>query len=106
MSRGSIILKAHELINEDRENQHGKPETTFADIATYWSTYLRNRFKDKDTPIYLNRHDVCMMMILLKVARGPENEDNWIDIAGYAGLGADFAEVALPNSFYRMKADG
>ena len=40
--------------------------------------------------------DVAIIMALVKIARlaaSPGHEDSWIDLAGYAALGAEIAEI-------------
>jgi hypothetical protein len=79
--RGAELLhEAGLLINGERAEQYGEPQESFNAIAIMWSGYL-------GFPI--NVHDVAMMMILLKVARGSRGrhkKDNYIDICGYAAL--------------------
>ncbi len=82
MTRKELLEKAMRATTE-RGQEYGKPEDNFATIARLWRVYL-------DTPI--NAHDVAMMMILFKVARGkanPEHTDNLTDIAGYAACAAE-----------------
>lgn len=81
--RDNILEKAKEIINGERQGQYGKPENSFQRIAELWSTYLGRELSD---------YDVANMMILMKVARnagGVYKDDNWIDICGYAAIGAE-----------------
>lgn len=83
--RTEILKKANECICGDREQDYGSPEDNFRLIADFWSSYLGTII----TPV-----DVAMMMILLKSARvrsGRLHEDNFIDIAGYAGCAGEIA---------------
>jgi hypothetical protein len=46
--------------------------------------YLRHR----DGPV--DGRDVCILQIMVKIARlieSPDHRDSWLDIAGYAGAG-------------------
>ena len=66
----------------ERHDEHGGDAVDR--IAALWGTYLGH-------PI--TAADVCLLMVLLKVARaatpeGQAHDDNWLDIAGYAALGA------------------
>jgi hypothetical protein len=71
----------------ERHDEHGGDAVER--IAALWGTYLGR-------PI--NSSDVCLMMVLLKVARaataeGQAHDDNWLDIAGYAALGSATARA-------------
>lgn len=82
MTRKELLEKAVQATTE-RAVQHGKPENVFEQIANLWSAYLG---------LDLGAVDVAMMMVLFKVARAqsnPQNEDNWVDIAGYAACAAE-----------------
>ena len=76
-----ILDKAKEAVYE-RPDDHGEPEDSFDKIASMWTAYL-------DTEVTAS--DAANLMVLLNVARNAEgqyNDDNWIDIAGYAENGA------------------
>jgi hypothetical protein len=74
-----ILDEANKIIHSDRAASYGPVEDSFERIAKYWEDYLG---------IAIDREDVAMMMILLKVARNQHSfkRDNLIDIAGYAAL--------------------
>lgn len=83
--RGNILLRAHEVINGERQDQYGQPEDCFSTIAALWSVWLGRTV----TP-----QDVAVMMALLKIARmqhGAGHEDSFVDGAGYLALAADMA---------------
>ena len=75
----TILNEAELLVNGDRENSYGHPTKNIERIAELWSTY---------TGVKLNGHDVCNMMVLLKISRHKNKykKDNLIDICGYAYL--------------------
>ena len=81
MKNNTILDEAKEIIYGDREKTYGHPEKNLNQISRLWSMYL-------DHPV--GAQDVCMMMILLKVARQSNayTRDNLVDIAGYAALNA------------------
>lgn len=84
--RAAILDTAKGYVTKDRQATHGEPEDSFGMIARLWSAYLGQEIKS---------HDVCSMMALLKVARAksnPANDDNWVDMAGYAACGAEVAK--------------
>lgn len=78
----SVLKEALNIIYKDRINQYGKPEDSFKTIASFWNTYLTNKFNIKTQ---ITTEDVAMMMVLLKIAReiNEHKRDNLIDIAGY-----------------------
>ena len=81
-----ILEEANSLISKDRHNDHGPADKSFERIAKFWSLIL-------DTPV--NPHQVAQCMIALKLSRinhSSVNNDNWIDIAGYAALGGEIAQ--------------
>jgi len=90
--REDVMAKALEAITADRNADYGDPEDNFRIIRNLWVAYLNELHRD------LLPHDVAVLMILVKVARlvtSPTNRDNWVDIAGYAGCGAEAAELAF-----------
>lgn len=88
VERGRIICdEALLTINGERQDQYGNPEDTFAQIAALWTAYLC----DGQTVAEITSPMVADMMILLKIARekgGRGKKDNFVDILGYAMLGA------------------
>lgn len=67
----------------------GNREDSFKMISKLWATYLGTR---------INEQDVCVMMILLKVARislGFSVEDSLVDIAGYAACAAEYIDKPM-----------
>jgi len=81
--RSTILELANEYVTKDRAATHGGAEDSFKTIAALWSEYLGTS---------VEKHDVCAMMVLLKVARIKGNAshlDSWVDVAGYAALGGE-----------------
>ena len=79
MKNNTILDEAKEIIYGDREKTYGDPAKNLNQIASLWALYLNKS---------ISPQDVCMMMILLKVARQSNayTRDNLVDIAGYAAL--------------------
>lgn len=77
-------IKKIEEILKQRGETHGHHEDVLTKIADYWGNYLG---------IEINAFDVAKMMVLLKISRaqfGSEwNTDDYLDMAGYALLGAE-----------------
>lgn len=89
--RNRLLDAAKEIINGEREGNYGDAYTNFDTIADLWHTYLKRR-----GPGPLLAEDVALMMALVKVARlasQPTHWDSWLDIAGYAALGAEVADT-------------
>ena len=89
MNRKDTLEAAIKCVCQDRQDQHGAPENTFAHIADLWEMYLVHKYKLRDCAIFIRPEDVAWMMVLFKVARSaanPSNTDNAIDAAGYAAL--------------------
>lgn len=89
MTRDEILQTACDLINGDRAREYGDAYLNHARIAALWTTYIRSK-PDDLTPV-----DVAMMLVLMKVARSIETpkDDSFIDIAGYAALAGEMANV-------------
>lgn len=86
-----ICTRAAELVSGDRARQHGPKHGTFGTAAQLWSAYLC---------VEIDPVEVAICIGLLKLARtrhGEEhNDDNFIDLAGYAGLAGELAAAAQP----------
>ena len=80
-------MEAHQIINGERVDQYGKPEMSLEIIAAFWEDYLNHR-----KPGPLTAIDAVNMEMLKKIARAMGQEvkrDNYVDIAGYAGIAGD-----------------
>ena len=75
----SILIRAKELVDGDRRKDYGDAKKSCVTIAKLWSLIL-------DIHIYPEQVPLCM--IALKLAReiANHNEDNIVDIAGYAEI--------------------
>ena len=81
-----ILEKANSLISKDRHNDHGPADKSFERIAKFWSLIL-------DTPVKPHQGAQCMIALKLsRINHSSVNNDNWIDIAGYAALGGEIAQ--------------
>lgn len=93
MNRQEVLVKASALIDGARHRNYGPANKNFDDIARIWSV-LRDGSPDE---VVFNGVDVAMFMIATKLARlmkSPNNPDHWVDIAGYAALGAEIATMS------------
>ena len=89
--RAKLLTDAASIIDGDRNVQYGNPIDDFSLTASMWQEYLRRIMVTRNTDeVYLDPHDVAVMMMLVKISRlaqSPEKHDHWLDIAGYAGCG-------------------
>ena len=84
MNRLDVLRLAGEAVT-GREVSYGKPENNFALVAQLWSAFLG---------IEVRPEWVGSMLAMLKLARAkgnPTHADSWIDVAGYAAVGAEVA---------------
>ena len=68
------------------QDQYGSPKDNFDVIAKLWTGYIGTS---------IAATGVAMMLCLLKIARiktGSATEDTFVDLAGYAALGAEVEE--------------
>jgi len=75
-----VLDEAKVIIEGDREQTYGDPSVNLRRIAAMWSAHLGMK---------VTEDDVCLMMILVKVARlknTPKHHDSQVDICGYAAL--------------------
>lgn len=87
MSDTSILDRAAEIVDGDRQSDYGTPERSLERIADHWNTYL---FDELKPGCAISAKDVAMMMVLLKVSREAYSHklDNLVDGAGYLELAA------------------
>lgn len=71
----TILEEAATLVAGPRQGDYGHPRDNFTRIASLWSAYLKHG---------VSPEDVCVMMMLLKIARGLHKRDSLVDVAGYA----------------------
>jgi len=77
------LIKAAQLIDGDRNDQHGDRHESFESAALVWSWWLG---------IEVTKHDAAIMLQLLKISRiktGEHNEDDYTDSAAYAALAGE-----------------
>ncbi len=110
--RAEILRTAEELINGDRAQTYGAPEVSFGRIADIWNAMgIRRHVVQSPVnpetgatlpgkgPFYkaekLDAIDAAHMLIGMKLSRTVGSHgaavDDWIDLAGYAGLGGEMA---------------
>lgn len=84
MKPKDVLDAAATRLTEEKVETSGPHEATFLMIARLWAAYLK---------VPVSPRDVAVMMVMLKASRvkcAPyPSDDNFVDMAGYAGLAAD-----------------
>ena len=83
----NTLQEADKIINGERLDTYGAPESSFKIIADFWSVYLKYR-----NPGDLQAADVAILMTLFKIARmfGQKwHRDNAVDACGYLAILSD-----------------
>ena len=90
--RARVLEEAARLITGDRNKSYGSPTQNFQNTADLWSVQFGHLLKDGER---FTASHVAQAMSLLKLARmiAGAKLDNWTDLAGYAGCGAECDEV-------------
>lgn len=76
----------------DREKAHGEFWKT-AEIAQELKTVLATHAQSVLDPVQSEALDMISSKMARILSGDPDHVDHWIDIAGYATLGANFARV-------------
>lgn len=87
--RDKVLTESNLLVHGDREDDYGTPQESLSGIAEEWSMELGV----KVTPV-----QVARMMLRLKLRRSmqnPKHLDSWVDMAGYAAIGAELAQGVI-----------
>jgi hypothetical protein len=101
--RAEILRTAEELINGDRALTYGPPEISFGRIAGIWNAMgYRHHVQVEHQPPGITKAneldavDAALILIGMKLSRtvgNREHLDNWLDLAGYSGLGGELATL-------------
>lgn len=90
-TRAEVLATAESLINGDRADTYGPPEESFGRIGRIWGAILNLPDIDPST--------VALMMAGMKISRASgqlDHEDSYVDLAGYAALGAEMGTREKP----------
>ncbi|AKJ72219.1 hypothetical protein TPA4_54 [Tsukamurella phage TPA4] len=83
--RSRVLDRARSIINGDRRAEYGPAKESFERIAQLWTTTLGYE---------ITAAQVALCLAQLKISRliqTPDHADSWVDLAGYAALGAEVA---------------
>ena len=86
-----VLEEAIALIHGQRADDYGDARLSFQRMADLVNPIIKKADGN------LTASDMSLVMIQVKIARlqeSPDHEDSWIDIAGYAALGAQIAITA------------
>ena len=86
--RTRLLRDAEATINGPRAQDYGDAVESFQRLATLWGALLD---RPETTPA-----EVAMCLAALKLSRlavTPDHRDSWLDLAGYAALGAEVSGV-------------
>jgi len=88
--REQLLTDAIKAVTQDRNNSYGPPTQDFSRTAEMLNAmgFGWNGYGEVDGQI--EPYHVALIMIVLKLSRlawDSENEDSWLDIAGYASCG-------------------
>jgi hypothetical protein len=89
LTRSELLEEANRVIGGDRAETYGDARTSFERIGRLWSDLIG---------VDITATDVARMMIAMKLSRlhlKAGHGDSWLDIAGYAALGAEIAAAEL-----------
>ena len=87
-----VLEEAIALIHGQRKDDYGDAQLSFQRMADLANPIIKKADGN------LTATDMALVMIQVKIARlqeTPDHEDSWIDIAGYAALGAQIAITGL-----------
>lgn len=95
MKAGEILRAAADLVDGDRQKQHGDKLQNMEAIAGIWTAILRTKGALKSDES-IDAHDAANMLEGLKIARrytGVYNKDDYVDGAGYSGVAGEIANL-------------
>lgn len=84
--RRKALNEAADLIDSDRNAIYGEPGENMARIAALWSDFMGVQFTSTDVVAFM------ALVKLSRIAKTPDHRDSWIDLAGYAAIGAEVAQ--------------
>lgn len=90
MNRREVLDTAAELIDGQRADDYGDASESFARLSRIWSGILGQEVTAAQVAL-------CLAGLKLsRLAATPTHADSWVDLAGYAALGAEVAERTKP----------
>lgn len=86
--RTQLLIDANAAIGGDRQRDYGPVVAGFDRIAAMWSAIL-------GVTVTAEQYAMCQVATKIgRLAESPNHRDSWLDVAGYAALGAEVANTA------------
>lgn len=102
-----FVAQAAEYVGGDRARTHGDKGKNFRTTAILWQAYEDAKREagagDLERPM-----DFALKMVLAKMSRilsGEYNQDDFVDMAGYAGCAGEVARAALDHEWVEARHD-
>ncbi len=98
-NRVEILNEASQLVDSDRAEQYGDVNDVMECTSKMWNAFITAKGNVNEEEILL-REDVCLFILMNKLARiacGKYKRDNYVDVAGYAALAGEIALQGEPN---------
>lgn len=96
--RGTILERAKQLTEGDRNQTYGEPKPNLQCFADMINAYLECKTINEGEVGKLTATDASMILVLLKISRvaaNPQHADNFVDMAAYSGIGGECAGVGI-----------
>ncbi|WNO28740.1 hypothetical protein SEA_FLAMETHROWER_25 [Microbacterium phage FlameThrower] len=87
--REEILRTANTIIHGDREKDYGAPIDSFTRLAEAFNLVLGPMLKPGARVTPAGAAALMIAMKLSRLAGGDLKDDTWVDLAGYAALGAE-----------------
>lgn len=101
--RAAGLTQVIDLVDGDRDKQHGDPTENMTRFAELIRAYLYNRSVESIEAV-----DAAAIGVLHKMSRNsfnPYHLDNWLDIMGYASIGYEIAAAENKKSDHLAALD-
>jgi hypothetical protein len=89
VTRHDLLKLAESAVGAERQSQYGEPHDNFMLVADMWSAIL-------GTHVTTERVALCQVALkLARLAFNPSHVDSWVDLAGYAAIGAELGTLPV-----------
>ena len=101
--RAAGLMKTIDLVDGDRDKEHGDPTENMTRFAELLRAYLRNRSAGSIEAV-----DAAAVGVLHKLSRtgfDPYHLDSWLDVMGYASIAYEIAATENKKSDHLAALD-
>jgi hypothetical protein len=82
-TRQEVLKTAASLVDGDRAKDYGDATESFTRLGMMWTAILGQ-------PVTAAQVAMCLAALKLsRLSQTPNHRDSWVDLAGYAALGAE-----------------